>query len=148
MDSSNFKDIEIPDSYIDSFDKESFFHLGLFRMPPGFGNPLFGMSKQRGLEKGFDYSFSVEKVWKAISKVYDLESWQLKHETVDCYTMIALIVPHSPDDEPTLIEDMLSLGYSKNNSWFIEKKGIVFSVIEFKANYQETSLPNANSSVK
>ena len=136
----NFKVIEVPDSYIDSFDKESFYHLGLFRMPPSFENPL--ISKQRRLEEGFDYSFSVEKVWKAISKVYDMEDWQLKHETADGYTMIVLIVPHSPEDEPTLIEDMLSLGYSKNNSWFIEKKGIVFSVIEFKSNYPETSLPN------
>ena len=136
----NFKVIEVPDSYIDSFDKESFCHLGLFRMPPDFGNPL--LSKQRRLEEGFDYSFSVEKVWKAISKVYDMEGWQLKHETVDGYTVIALIIPHCPEDEPTLIEDMLSLGYSKNNSWFIEKKGIVFSVIEFKSNYPETSLPN------
>ena len=138
----NFKVIEVPDSYIDSFDKESFCHWGLFRIPLTIDNPLFDVPKRRRLEEGVNYSFSVEKVWKAITKTYDLEGWQLKHETVDGYTVIALIIPHCPEDEPTLIEDMLSLGYSMSNSWFIHKKGMVFSVIEFKSNYPETSLPN------
>ena len=40
----NFKVIEVPDSDIDSFDKESFCHLGLFKMPLSFGNPLFDIS--------------------------------------------------------------------------------------------------------
>lgn len=137
-----FRNIEIPDSYIDSFDKESLCNLGLFRLPPYFGNPLFDMSKQRRQENGVNYSYSVEEVWKAIAKIYDLKEWQFKHETVDGHAVIALIVPHCSEDEPELIGDLLSLGYSKNNSWFIEKKGIVFSVIEFKSNYPETSLPN------
>lgn len=142
MTNSIFRNIEIPDSYIDSFDKESLYNLGLFCMLPCFGNPSFEMSKQRRLENGINYSYSVENVWKAIAKIYDLKEWQFKHETVDGHAIIALIVPHCSEDESKLIEDILSLGYCKNNSWLIENKGMVFSVIEFKSNYSETSLPN------
>lgn len=53
-----FRNIEIPDSYIDSFNRELFEHAGMLclGMFPGFGNPLLESSKQKRLKEGFKFS--------------------------------------------------------------------------------------------